>query len=1201
MTPPITKTSNPGNPSYKGWDYQKQVSAFLLIDVLVVEKWAESIILEPDTHEDAEATGDAPHTKASSAQCAGDLPAAADEKAGARAEASGTTVKLTLDVQVKRRANFIWTPSNLRDVLQSGSGKHKEPALKRLKADPKRHWLLVTNAPVNPQLARHEVASWRPVCDRKVVFADSKLQVHNNLAPRVSIVGEFDATKSSQELLRERCRMPEARREACLVALRQLVEDCWLGERPNEVSRQEVLQIIERHGGCRPERVRPDFIRPNAMAAALQSAQESGVVVLVAGPGMGKSTVAEQLAIELAIEDPKLDITVVDDPFGGWQADSEAASAAQTLLGWAAARRSGVVRVVATRPEWLEAAYANQVPKAVRDRCVLFTPDSYERNDRWSLLFGQLPESGWKRAWATKRRKAIEASLAEPMAFHLYGASLVDCGREDQQEHKAWLADAQAQNVHLHVHRLVMDTGSRTPIADALILYLGMSSAETRPWTRQNDRRRPLRRPARQLQSLLKVSGEPSNPMRLARLLLAAGRLDGDAEAANAHPEVLRGLKNVLDTDPDRTEDLVGGIVSGAESPEAHIFLSTFLSELRKLLPDGSLHAFAEEVSLFLEQELLESRNRPAEFRTALGRLARHGTMATPVRSLARALHDPEYKPGRWFNRGFRRFTPPHWSEAVVSAVANSADARKVARGFILSGAVDSFRFGDGALARLFGDLGWGPALAPAFQQALDESPYTTAPRDMMLGALESSSGDLDAAFLQALTDLESLIEDHRETWQHENDGSNLAHDRSDEFAHHEARVLSIVEKARVTMGWTWITEHTHVDQLVDSWAFLLQEATGWVRASASHAPPDDEELDALWALRSHSPERVAEALVAARGGEAGPALIADLLSTVNPTFFARARASVRGLFALGEDGEVGAKLLSSVNASLTLVQRAVLTHVLRDPPPSRFADTRKRAQQFLLAFQTVPEALWCRQVGRTFREEVWGPWQADCPERPKPEPSQDVLTELAHTACPPLAAEAILCLAVEGVAPQVEDCERAWLTGTSACRVLVVSACGVLGTEALLDFVKTHGLPDGDYEVRTRAVQVLDAHGQHLDQLLALGDDKSGPVRAAVASATQRHKIPGDRQVLLKLAIDPWNSDEDVVHGAGPTCAVARVAIRALAGRPPVEATEKGPLIARLNEGIRSHESENEWDVDDWGYMEELQDLLGRSQGSSR
>jgi len=82
---------------------------------------------------------------------------------------------------------------------------------------------------------------------------------------------------------------------------------------------------------------------------------------------------------------------------------------------------------------------------------------------------------------------------------------------------------------------------------------------------------------------------------------------------------------------------------------------------------------------------------------------------------------------------------------------------------------------------------------------------------------------------------------------------------------------------------------------------------------------------------------------------------------------------------------------------------------------------------------------------------------------------------------------------------------------------------------------------------------------------------------------------------VLVELVLDEWNADTGMAYADGTPCfVVARAALDALMSRAePLPASSREALEARLARGVARWESENEFDQDDWGLLERLQEWL--------
>ena len=126
-----------GSSGYAGYEYQKRVTAWLSLELMIGKALTDSIVVEPRSQEDIEA--------------------ALKEPDEASLEFSTAPNKLT--VQIKSRSTAPWSSSAFADVLKGKAddgelGRRARP-LEMLTSDPRVKYLFVTNESVDASLRPH--------------------------------------------------------------------------------------------------------------------------------------------------------------------------------------------------------------------------------------------------------------------------------------------------------------------------------------------------------------------------------------------------------------------------------------------------------------------------------------------------------------------------------------------------------------------------------------------------------------------------------------------------------------------------------------------------------------------------------------------------------------------------------------------------------------------------------------------------------------------------------------------------------------------------------------------------------------------------------------------------------------------------------------------------------------------------------------
>jgi hypothetical protein len=234
-----------GNPSLDGWHYQCDVSVFAALDLLVVNRVAKVLQLEPATQEDLEAELQAP-----------------------RVSSSTVVDGERLVVQAKLRRTGQWTPASLRDLVEHGE---KRPSALKLLEDTKVRYVLFTSADVSGTLGALQVDALleRPGDDD--LPADVFPATHVEAAAgRFAVLAQYNEARVVEKIdayLLSPLGIPRERHEACREELRKVA---MAGMRTGYAwPRGDVEAIIKRHGGSIPSERDRKFVRPQTGATSL--------------------------------------------------------------------------------------------------------------------------------------------------------------------------------------------------------------------------------------------------------------------------------------------------------------------------------------------------------------------------------------------------------------------------------------------------------------------------------------------------------------------------------------------------------------------------------------------------------------------------------------------------------------------------------------------------------------------------------------------------------------------------------------------------------------------------------------------------------------------------------------------------------------------------------------------------------------------
>jgi hypothetical protein len=287
-----------GREGYSGYDYQKLVTVWLSLELMIAKELAETITVEPRSQEDIEAAVRVP----------------------AEGSLRVSTEPYQLTVQVKSRSTAPWTSAAFAKVLkcdtEKGETAGRARPLDMLRADPRARYLFVTNEAVDSSLRPH-------VTESLLDFPDAKeLPPHT----RRGIDGRTRATLSSRlailsgltrEILDDRirralethCHVPVTNHPACVVELREAIHERMLGGHGGRFRKDELLRVLAEHGGSvLPTRRMDHYVRPRSYEQIEQSLDERHAVIIAGPSGTGKTLTAEILELAYRRSNPPYQI-----------------------------------------------------------------------------------------------------------------------------------------------------------------------------------------------------------------------------------------------------------------------------------------------------------------------------------------------------------------------------------------------------------------------------------------------------------------------------------------------------------------------------------------------------------------------------------------------------------------------------------------------------------------------------------------------------------------------------------------------------------------------------------------------------------------------------------------------------------------------------------------------------------------------------
>lgn len=351
-----------GGDALAGLDYQIDVSVWLALDLILANRLTDELELEPASEEDIEAVL-APN-------------AAGAVVSTVRLFEQGKPYRLV--VQAKLRSGDPWRVSDINALLKHG--EKRVSAAERLD-DPDVRYLLVTSAALNGETKglRTNIAGVWPT-KAKLAATTAKLLPADALG-RIAVLSNHEpdwVTARIRDLLTDALRVPRARWEECLAALRAGARSRVRRLGTNRWTRAELHAVIDAHEGylaSSPEL--DDYVKPTNWEDLLAQIQDRNAVLILGQSGTGKTLATDVLFHELAERIPGLKrvritspealrqdqtpgpvLFDIEDPWGRYTAEEKGRDWTDQLSVFLAGARHDRIIVVTSRLDVGQAAKA---------------------------------------------------------------------------------------------------------------------------------------------------------------------------------------------------------------------------------------------------------------------------------------------------------------------------------------------------------------------------------------------------------------------------------------------------------------------------------------------------------------------------------------------------------------------------------------------------------------------------------------------------------------------------------------------------------------------------------------------------------------------------------------------------------------------------------------------------------------------------
>ncbi len=1151
----VCETAGSGSYSTAGYEYQIDVSVWLALDLVLANRLAHELVLEPASEEDIEA----------------DL---AEYEPG-RLTSTAALDGYRLIVQAKLRSVDAWTVAGVKALLKHGD--RRLSAAKRLENENARY-LLVTTAGLNGGtrgLRVRRSGSWPKPEDMPATIRNG---LPTGSAGRVAIIANEDEERLAMDiktLLTESFRIPNARLDKCRRALREEARVRIGGAGGGRWTRSQLERIIRGHQGYIASSPELDnFVHPTNWRELRAAMSKRYAALIIGQSGIGKTMATRKLYDELRKEVPglcRVPITLgpaqlrddtteppvlydIEDPWGRYDFDPKSRPWNDQLAQFFAKARPDQLIVATSR---LDVARSAGALDTVKPWLVGLEAEHYGGNERRCLYRNRIDALPRKlQALAAESEGSVLAELATPLEIQKFFDALPTLDDKERRNPARLVAEAIRRAHQDSIERTVVDQiEERRDVRAAAVLW-GLLKA--------NDKL--SLRVLRQIEEHLadRESHFEKGVYPLVSFFVAARNLrQTDSTITYYHPRVEAGIEQALNRDQlvaRRTLRHLIDILVSPDGPDeawgiaASARLLLAVDRTPELKPEPSPLAWAK-VDAWLAAELA---NRGKDFEANLQLAAAAGSTDSNVAEVARFLLN-RHQRHRNFG-GMDMWGPPERDDAWYERVRADAGVKAVVDTFIrdvLPQARDDFPADFVAAAERV-----APGLTPAFLAAAATSVHygvTNSCEAIAEGALN------DLAYFEAIVDAAIAVMTPSHAARQRAAEINLAiinGEYSEDYAQHlmdnddgwtaGEYLKAYVNRVRATVGWRHLVEHRHHDRLRYFWFRELRECANEERVvpdeftgafAAGHGTQDEDDL---WYVLMKTWDPAYEQAVVERVAESHPdsrvrvaALtcliehVASRLSGVCQELAVKQRQNRLAEIAIeiGEMRHERSKFDGARHEEAAKQAAALLPPLLREISDAAFALETKaepalseEARQFLTSVATPSEEV---RVFRVILDRHLPMFVAD-----------DVRWLLANSDKPSNAGEAIDTAIRHGMVEEIEAglSHRYADVVARSLKAIATSIAPPLPAP-LIDLARHKGSP-----VRRALVDVLDAkpHSDHLPALLILaqddwslrstyyGEEEDYPIaQAAVAVITNLGSIEdGMADELYRVAIDTRDSD---------------------------------------------------------------------------
>lgn len=427
-----TKTESKKSASYslEGYVYQRDVTVWLGLSLIVEKQVCAAILVEPANEEDAEA--------------------AIDSSDEAETNSDLKTEQYTLTLQVKSRSTGPWDIGAVKSLLEHG--KRRDSALKQLE-DKDRRFIMITDADLRGTARTLSINS--PLSFSKDIPASLKCYNDISLTGRLGVLARLDREKLDNRinvLLTDRFKVPRAEREKCYKVLGDQIF-ALMRQGGGRLTRATLIDILQKHGGYLGGFAEEDIFVPPSNIDKFHDALQDRHAVIIRGPsGTGKTFLSEYLinrslesfptgCVRVKAKTPT-DIRAqdlgdsvifdIEDPWGKYKPSDNAAEWTADLRDQIRSASEDRRFVITTRSDLFTAADVKNLDPFIVD----LTAEHYSARDRAKIYNARLEKLPLPlKRLANRHRAECLRDLETPLEIQKFLDMLRDPRKDNETDH----------------------------------------------------------------------------------------------------------------------------------------------------------------------------------------------------------------------------------------------------------------------------------------------------------------------------------------------------------------------------------------------------------------------------------------------------------------------------------------------------------------------------------------------------------------------------------------------------------------------------------------------------------------------------------------------------------------------------------------------------------------------------------------------